>query len=332
MRSITAAIATAAIAALAAAPVSFAAKAGPRAETGGVKHVLGASALLTATVNPEGQATSYYFQYGPSIAYGSQTSPVPLGNGTLKIKVGQSISGLKTGVLYHYRVVAVWATGVTAVGRDRTFAPKGSKPRFVLAKRMTAVYGSPTLVTGTLTGVGSANQRVVLQASPFPYLEAFTPIGVPGVTNAAGAFAFRLSNLFTSTQLRVSTMDPLPIFSSPVLLQVTPKITFSAHTIGHLTRLYGTITPALPSARIYFQVETATRPHGPQESTVRWATVLRTSSKHGGRTLSRFSLVAKLPKSGRYRAYVQLPVGALASGAGTHSIVLKAPPARKKKG
>ena len=47
----------------------------PIVATGGVAHVRGTSAVLNGTVDPHGAATTYYFQYGPTIAYGKQTTP-----------------------------------------------------------------------------------------------------------------------------------------------------------------------------------------------------------------------------------------------------------------
>ena len=77
----------------------------PTSSTGGVSHVSGTTAELDGTVNPEGLATSYYFKYGPTTAYGSQTKPVsvPLPNPPKAVKVGQTVTGLLPG--YHYRIV-----------------------------------------------------------------------------------------------------------------------------------------------------------------------------------------------------------------------------------
>src|SRR5882757_540764 len=82
-----------------------------------------------------------------------------------------------------------------------------------MPKNIQALVGSSFLLSGTLAGAGSANHAIALQASPFPFLEPFTNIGLPGVTNAAGNFSFRVANLSTTTQLRVITLDPRPIYS-----------------------------------------------------------------------------------------------------------------------
>src|SRR5271156_2540234 len=79
-------LAAAVIAALAiAAPASAASK--PSADTGGSKLVTYGSATLAGSINPQGSATSYYFQYGPTKAYGGQSAIASAGTGTKSVSV-----------------------------------------------------------------------------------------------------------------------------------------------------------------------------------------------------------------------------------------------------
>jgi hypothetical protein len=75
---------------------------------------------VLGVVNPNGQATSYYFQYGTDTNYGSSTPPVKLGNGTVNRSAVAELNGLTQGTVYHYRLVAVNATG-TSFGEDQSF-------------------------------------------------------------------------------------------------------------------------------------------------------------------------------------------------------------------
>jgi hypothetical protein len=297
----------------------------PKAITGTATHVLGTSALLTATINPNGQETGYYFQYGTTTAYGLQTPPASAGS-SAKIKVGQAVSGLQAGATYHYRVVATTSAGPPILGLDRIFTTKGSKLRVTLAKPATDVFGSPIILSGTLTGFGSANHRIALQASPFPYLEAFTTIGSPGASDASGRFSFRVANLSVSTQFRVATLDPLPLYSATVLVPVAVRVSFSARAsqgAPGLVRLYGTVSPAVSSARVVIQVQKAVRP-GRNEATNRYVKQFLTSLKRATHGFSRFSTVVKLKKSGRYRVFVEVRSGGLVSGFSRRTIVLRA--------
>ena len=81
-----------------------------------------ATATLHGTVNPEGLATTYQFQYGTSTAYGKSV-PVPdptVGSDSTVHQVASVISGLRPGKRYHFRIVATNSRGV-GTGRDQMF-------------------------------------------------------------------------------------------------------------------------------------------------------------------------------------------------------------------
>jgi WD40 repeat protein len=81
------------------------------------------SATLNATVNPEGNATSYRFEYGPTSAYGSSL-PSPEGSLPASFKeelVSATLTKLTADATYHYRIVATDSKGRVATGPDETF-------------------------------------------------------------------------------------------------------------------------------------------------------------------------------------------------------------------
>jgi hypothetical protein len=107
-------------------------------------------------------------------------------------------------------------------------------------------------------------------------------------------------------------------------VQVAVRVSFSVRSSGRagLVRLFGTVTPAVPGARVLFQLLKAVRP-GKNEEPTRYVTQFSTSVKHGGRTFSRFSMVVKVRRGGRYRVFVKVhSPGPLASGVSTRTIVL----------
>jgi hypothetical protein len=289
----------------------------PKATTGGTTAVHASSATLQGTVNPGDTATTYYFQYGATIAYGKQTAPGKLPAGTKRVKVGQAVNGLISG--YHYRLVANNSFG-TSFGKDRAFTvKKTSKLRFTIAKSTApTMFGGTYVLSGTLAGAGNANRALVLQASPFPFLEAFTTIGAVSHTDAAGHFSFSTASLERTTQFRVSTLDPRPLYSRVVTQDVGVKVTLKVRLSGRrgLVRLYGTVTPAKPGARLDFQLFKSVRPGNSEKSeerTGRYVTQFSTIVKRGTRAVSRFSSVVNVRQGGSYRAYVnlskKLPVG-----------------------
>ena len=100
----------------------------PSATTGPATAIGATGATLTGSVTPNGQATTYSFQYGETTSYGSQTSPVSSGSGTTPIAVSATIAGLKEGQSYHYRLVASSSAG-TSDGADLTFTPVAAPGR-----------------------------------------------------------------------------------------------------------------------------------------------------------------------------------------------------------
>lgn len=97
----------------------------PHATTGPSSNIGTSGATVSGSVNPSGQATSYYFEYGPTSNYGFETSPTDGGAGTTSQAVSGSLSGLAAGTTYHYRLVAV-SNGGTALGDDQSFATRSS--------------------------------------------------------------------------------------------------------------------------------------------------------------------------------------------------------------
>ncbi len=103
----------------------------PEVETGGATAVKTTTAAIEGSVSPEGSATSYYFEYGTTTAYGTKIplSPKAVGSGFTEVAVSQALTGLTQGTTYHYRLVATNAAG-TENGFDQTFvtlkAPKAT--------------------------------------------------------------------------------------------------------------------------------------------------------------------------------------------------------------
>jgi RHS repeat-associated protein len=118
-------LATTTVLAVLAAPAAHATKA-PTATTGAASKVTIPAVTLNATVNPNGSATTYKFEYGPSEAYGSSipVSPKSIGSGSTAVAASQTIGEIEAETVYHFRIVATNAFG-TSYGKDETFAYLG---------------------------------------------------------------------------------------------------------------------------------------------------------------------------------------------------------------
>lgn len=112
-------------------PAAAAPALAPKVITGPATSNGSTSETLSGTVNPHGQVTTYFFNYGTTTAYGTDTTHTTVGNGSTGVPVTAAVTGLTPGTVYHYRLVAVNATGTTP-GADATFtaaAPTTSQVR-----------------------------------------------------------------------------------------------------------------------------------------------------------------------------------------------------------
>jgi len=71
--------------------------------TGNATAITSTSATVNGTVNPEGQATTYYFEYGTTTSYGSQTATADAGSGTASLAVSAQLASLTPDTTYHNR-------------------------------------------------------------------------------------------------------------------------------------------------------------------------------------------------------------------------------------
>jgi hypothetical protein len=148
------------------------------------------TATLNATINPNGEATAYRFEYGPTAAYGT-TVPVPdgaAGDGGVAQTFSEAISGLEPQTTYHYRVVATNVNGTNA-SADRTFTTRAADPSpdgraFELVSPPDKVGGSG--VSNWYSGPGSHGSAGI--ASPIG--DRYVSYSYYGASLADGGFAY----------------------------------------------------------------------------------------------------------------------------------------------
>ena len=110
----------------------------PGAATGSASSIGTTTAHLNGYVNPAGQSTNWYFQYGTTTGYGVNTSEKNAGSGTRTVTESAALAGLAAGTTYHFRLVASNGTGTT-LGPDRSFT----------------TAGPPAVETGGAQGIGA---------------------------------------------------------------------------------------------------------------------------------------------------------------------------------
>jgi DNA-binding beta-propeller fold protein YncE len=113
------------------------------------------SVILAGSVDPEGVAATYHFDYGPSSSYG-QSTPAPgpeLASATSGQYVTTVLGGLTPGAVYHYRLVAA-NTGGTTYGPDQTFTTYATAPTVTTGPAQN-VGQSTAQLTGTINAQGA---------------------------------------------------------------------------------------------------------------------------------------------------------------------------------
>ncbi len=125
------------------ADATFRTSSAPTVTTGVASSIDASSAVLNGTVNPNGRATTWYFEWGTSTSYGARTENHNIGNGTVVVGVADTARKLTAGTTYHYRLVAV-SSGGTSRGPDATFK----------------TLGTPTAQTGPVTRVSTTTVTV----------------------------------------------------------------------------------------------------------------------------------------------------------------------------
>ena len=125
----------------------------PSVATAPASAVHSTTATLHGSVTPNGQQTSWWFEYGTSTSYGLKTATKNAGSGTKSVDVTAALSKLTPGTTIHYRLVASNPTG-TSYGGDQSFALLGAPGLQTFA----AQNVSPTsaVLSGTVNANGAA--------------------------------------------------------------------------------------------------------------------------------------------------------------------------------
>ena len=127
----------------------------PQVVTGAASDITGTSAVLNATVNPRGSATTWRFQYGPDVAFGSfiPLTAEDIGNGITAQPVSISLTGLVPGTTVFYRIIAENGAGVV-IGSNGSFT--SATPPVVVTQSAVGISTSGATVTGTVNPNGNA--------------------------------------------------------------------------------------------------------------------------------------------------------------------------------
>ena len=164
------------------------------ATTGPADNIGTTTATIHGTVEPEGVATSYHFEYGTTDEYGLTTEP-EIAMGSEPVDVQAELAGLTADTEYHYRLVAG-----ASQGADRTFrtAPNPPPPRVVTQRAPDRGVDAATL-TGSIDANGAATTVYVEYGTTARY-GSRTPDQAAGAGADPAPVSFMLTGLQPHTR------------------------------------------------------------------------------------------------------------------------------------
>jgi len=130
----------------------------PSASTGAASALGETQATLNGMINPNGQATSFFFEWGTSSVYGQRTQELPAGEDHASHAESAALTGLTAGTAYHFRLVARNPSG-SAPGTDQSFTTTSP-----LSPETTTPTTPPLTATQSSTMPAPATTAIVVPA------------------------------------------------------------------------------------------------------------------------------------------------------------------------
>lgn len=224
----------------------------PTATTGNATAITQTSAKLNGTVKPNGENTTYHFEFGTTTAYGTLTPEAgPVNAGAGNTKVSTDIASLAPGTVYHYRLVATNPSG-TVNGTDHTFT---TRPAVSLnASKTVGHFDDNITLGGQVFGTSVAGLTVTLQENPYPFSD-WSDVSTT-TTDASGRYQF-IRQLKTNTAWRVIAGTKPPGTSNTAFVLQQDSVTMKASTTrpkrGHTVLFTGFAKPARFGFPVYIQ-------------------------------------------------------------------------------
>ena len=289
------------VALLALAFTSVALAAAPTATTGPATVVGSTSATVGGSVDPHGQATTWWVEYGTSTSYGSKTAAANAGAGPAAVSVSVNVAGLKAGTTYHYRVVANNAAG-TSRGGDAVFTTL--VPPDVTTGAASSISASSATLNGTVDPNGRSTTYYFDYGTSTSYGSKSGSKSAGSATSAQAAAA-GISGLVAGRTYHfriVATSDAGTAVGKDATFTTSSAptvVTGDASSIAPTTAtLHGTVTPNGLSTTWWFEYGTSTgygtktSSHGAGSGTAARGASLGIKSLRAGTTYH-FRLVAQ---------------------------------------
>jgi hypothetical protein len=228
-------------------------------------YVASFSAALNGSVDPQGLATTVYFQYGTTTSYGLTTA-IQSRHGNTNQNVAANIRSLTANTVYHFRVVATNSAG-TRYGSDKTFttlSPSG--PPVVTTNAATNVAAFSATLHGSLDSHGLTTAVYFQYGTTASYGLTTAPQSRTGNTyqNVAANVGSLTSNTIyhfrivatNSAGTRYGSDRTFTTLSAtgPPIVTTNPATSVAAFS----ATLHGSLNPHGLTTSVYFQYGTTT--------------------------------------------------------------------------
>jgi hypothetical protein len=216
----------------------------PRAGTLGITGLQPTAVTVRGVVNPVGEATNVFVQYGARGRLTATTPPQPVPAGNKNVQVRIALTNLAPVTRYSFRVIAISVDG-RANGAIKTFKTPKIPPSATLAASPPVVKpGQNVALTGTIGGTGAGGSRVIAEQRPFPFVAPFAPFPNALIAAANGSFAFHVQPA-VNTHFRVRATVGGRATASPIVsVGVAPWVALRVRRVsGGRVRFSGSIRP-----------------------------------------------------------------------------------------
>ncbi len=169
---------------------------GPGVVTQAASALTSTAATLNGRVNPNGYATTAFFQYGTTTAYGTTTTSQSVGSGTSELGITAALTGLVANTTYHFRIGATNLNG-TVYGSDQAFTT-GTPAPTVTTGAATNLTASAATLNGTVNPQNSPTSVQFQYGTTISYGSTTVAQNI-GSGNAAVAASATLGGLAANT-------------------------------------------------------------------------------------------------------------------------------------
>jgi hypothetical protein len=202
-------------------------------KTGAASSATTQNATLNGSLNPEGTAAEYFFEYGPTTSYGNTTMPATSSSGA-EVQVSAPVGGLVPYTQYYFRLVTkrvIEGVSYTTVGQDQSFGTPGGA-LVIEAEQASAITPFAATLGGTLDPENSPVSYYFEYGTTTVTEHAFVPVGLVSGYGTIAIAPQTIQNLSPGTEYHYRLIAENAFGSVEGPEQTFKTLPASAPTVG----------------------------------------------------------------------------------------------------